>query len=634
MASSLGSIFVDLLLNTAKFEAGAKSAKSTFKKFGKELEEYGALAAGALGAAAGALGLLAVRQAGVIDETGKLARSLGVGVENFQALDLVADEAGVGQEQLAKLFDKSAKAIVEAAKGSKSFNEIFKQIGVSAQDLINLTPDEQFIKIAEALGTIENPTIRNAAALEIFGKSGRQVTEMLANLRDRLQEAREFNDKFNITISDIDSRKVEEANDAFGRIGKAISGLGNTIAIELAPLVTELSNRLLNAGVDGKDFGNAVDAGMQFAANGIDGVRIALIGLEAYTQEAILGVNELILKSADGILNYVEGIQSSFPKLGQILDPIAESLDGVANSAAENYSEAQDALNRLNREAGNFESTAARIAKIQDEATKRATVQGGGIVPPADLENLEAQKKTQDELSKIYERNADLILGISKANLEYQRTEEELLKLFEAGRINVEQYYTALSKLDEEYDKAARKTDEFAEIGKRAASGIQDAFAEFFFDPFDKGLKEVGKGFIDTVRKMIAEAQAAKLAKALFGELAGGTGDGILGGIFNRIGSSIGGSNIGLGSIRLPGFASGIDTVPNDMAAVIHKDEAVLNKQDAAVWRAGKGGNTYIQDFRGVDGSVIAKIEQTMLALAGPGVIEKRVSNAQARGNI
>jgi len=640
LANSLGSIFVDLLLNTAKFEGGVKSAKSQIAKFGKDLEDFAKTSAVAVGAAAGALALLAIRQANVIDETGKMARSIGVNVGNFQALGLVADEAGVAQDQLAKLFDKSQKAIVEAAKGSKSFNEIFKQIGVNAQELINLTPDEQFIKIAESLAEIENPTIRNAAAMEIFGKNGRQVTEMLSSLRDRLQEAREFNDKFNITISDIDSRKVEEANDAFGRIGRAIGGLGNTIAIEVAPLVTELSNRLLNAGVDGEDFGKAVDAGMTFAANGIDGVRIALIGLEAYTQEAILGVNELILKSADGILNYVQGIQASFPRLGKVLDPIATSLDGVANSAAENYSQAQDALNQLNRDASNFESTASRIKKIQDEATDRAKAAGtgaGGVIPESDLENLDAQKKSQDELGRLYEKNRDLILGLSSAQIGYIDTEKELTRLFESRRISVDEYFTALDNLDTQYDESAAKANKWGfdleAAGKKAAENLQDAFADFLFDPFAEGAKGMLKGFVDVLRRMAAEAIATKLGSLLLGDGSKGS-TGILSGIFDKIGGAIGGSNITLGSVALPKFATGIDYVPQDMPAIIHKEEAVLNKNDAQAWRKGgaSSGNTYIINAQGQDGSAIARVEQALITLAGPGVIEQRVNNARARG--
>lgn len=58
---------------------------------------------------------------------------------------------------------------------------------------------------------------------------------------------------------------------------------------------------------------------------------------------------------------------------------------------------------------------------------------------------------------------------------------------------------------------------------------------------------------------------------------------------------------------RLPGFASGISRVPRDMVAVIHKDEAVLNRTDAAAFRGGAFSPTVNINVSGrVDARAIA----------------------------
>ena len=58
---------------------------------------------------------------------------------------------------------------------------------------------------------------------------------------------------------------------------------------------------------------------------------------------------------------------------------------------------------------------------------------------------------------------------------------------------------------------------------EQAARNIQDAFAEFLFDPFDKGVKGMLKSFLDAIRRMIANRAAAQLFK-FFGGLFGGKG--------------------------------------------------------------------------------------------------------------
>lgn len=48
----------------------------------------------------------------------------------------------------------------------------------------------------------------------------------------------------------------------------------------------------------------------------------------------------------------------------------------------------------------------------------------------------------------------------------------------------------------------------------------------------------------------------------------------------------------------------------------------------------GKKGNTYYIDARGADQGAVQRLQASLLALAGPGVIERRVSNAQMRGSL
>jgi hypothetical protein len=77
--------------------------------------------------------------------------------------------------------------------------------------------------------------------------------------------------------------------------------------------------------------------------------------------------------------------------------------------------------------------------------------------------------------------------------------------------------------------------DEFSAFADEAARNMQTAFADFLFDPFQNGLKGMLKGFIDVIRRMVAEVAAAKI----FGSMGGVEG----------VGNFISG--------LIPGFASG-----------------------------------------------------------------------------
>jgi len=89
----------------------------------------------------------------------------------------------------------------------------------------------------------------------------------------------------------------------------------------------------------------------------------------------------------------------------------------------------------------------------------------------------------------------------------------------------------------EENKKSISAIDQF---GIQAARNLQTHFADFLFDPFDKGLKGMLSGFIDVVRRMAAEAAAAQLLNAL-GLGSGAAGGGLLSGLFSGVGSFFGG---------------------------------------------------------------------------------------------
>lgn len=59
--------------------------------------------------------------------------------------------------------------------------------------------------------------------------------------------------------------------------------------------------------------------------------------------------------------------------------------------------------------------------------------------------------------------------------------------------------------------KIEASTDQWSVYADQAARNMQDAFADFLFDPFKDGLDGMLKGFIDVIRRMIAEAAAAQI---------------------------------------------------------------------------------------------------------------------------
>lgn len=81
------------------------------------------------------------------------------------------------------------------------------------------------------------------------------------------------------------------------------------------------------------------------------------------------------------------------------------------------------------------------------------------------------------------------------------------------------------------------------EAVSNAAVQMRDAFADFLFDPFQNGLRGMLSGFLNIVRRMVADLAAQALLKSFFGAFSGGTG--IMGDIARAALTGLGGRAMG-----------------------------------------------------------------------------------------
>lgn len=221
----------------AKFGAEAKSSGGGMVTFAKGA---GIIAAGMVAAGA-AMAAFTRASMDNIDVLSKQARVAGVSVAQFQAMSLVAEEAGVSSEALSKSLIKMQDNIVSLGRGGAEQARAFGDLGLSFKELSELKADEQFAAIAAKIDAIADPTQKVAAALDIFGKTGADATLMMSGYGKAVAEAAAYQRDFGIAVSDVDAQNIEAANDAMGRIGVAIGGLGNQLAVTFAPGIEAVS---------------------------------------------------------------------------------------------------------------------------------------------------------------------------------------------------------------------------------------------------------------------------------------------------------------------------------------------------------------------------------------------------------
>lgn len=129
------------------------------------------------------------------------------------------------------------KRLGEAAEGGGTAKKALDKLGLSAENLLRLSPADQFMRIADAVSRLETETEQQAATALLFSRSNQALVQTLKLGSDAIRERIRETIRLRGSINSIDAKRIQDANDAIGDMKLAFSGLGDTIAIEVAPRI-------------------------------------------------------------------------------------------------------------------------------------------------------------------------------------------------------------------------------------------------------------------------------------------------------------------------------------------------------------------------------------------------------------
>jgi hypothetical protein len=227
---------------SGKMKTIGKSAtdmSATFKKAG--------LAITALGVGmAIALGKMVTSYAEAGDEVAKMAHRTGLGTEALSELHHVANITGTDLSSIEKAVRTMTGAITDANEGMTTYIRAFERIGLSIEDLIGLSPEEQFWKIARAIGDLEDETLKVATAADIFGRAGTQLLPMMDETGESIDALRQEAHDLNLVFSEESAAAAESFQDSKTRLVGAFQGMFFSLAEQLMPTLEGFINLIKN----------------------------------------------------------------------------------------------------------------------------------------------------------------------------------------------------------------------------------------------------------------------------------------------------------------------------------------------------------------------------------------------------
>lgn len=233
-----GGAFVRLFVRST-LRRGLARASQRLKSFGSGVARVGAGVTAAGTAIVGSLGAAISQFQTAGDAVQKMAIRTGLSTEALSELGFAAEQSGTSMESLGAALFRSQRRVANAATGTGPAVRALEELGLSAQALTQLTPEQQFDVLVDSLKGVENESRAAQLAFEIFGDNARDLTPLLKEGSDGIAELRNQARELGRSISQQDADAAAELGDAMNRIRSAVGAAAFSIGSALAPAVIE-----------------------------------------------------------------------------------------------------------------------------------------------------------------------------------------------------------------------------------------------------------------------------------------------------------------------------------------------------------------------------------------------------------
>ncbi|WP_417842036.1 hypothetical protein [Terasakiella sp.] len=300
-----------LRVSQKKWERAAAGSAKVGQSFGKMQGEVGKLARNTtfvVGAASAAIFGLANSTANVGDQVAKTAKKIGIGTDAFQELRYAAERSGVSQASFDSSLERFRKRIGEAAQGMGAAKKAYEELGLSAEALGSMQPDEALAVVSDRLKDVQGQTEKMAYAAALFGREGIGMLNMLEGGSEGLKVLRADAIATGNVLSQKAAKDAETFKDAMLDAEMGMAGMKNTIGSALMPAVTGLMQQFSGYMRENRD--EVVEFADKFASGFEKAVPI--IG------QTITGLTSLA-GTVGGAIGTVADLVGGFDNLGMVV---------------------------------------------------------------------------------------------------------------------------------------------------------------------------------------------------------------------------------------------------------------------------------------------------------------------------
>lgn len=319
-----GSLLFDTKLDTSGISSGLGKIGS-LAGTGLKAAAAGVAAVTAAGVAAGtAFVNAASATASYGDNVDKMSQKLGISAEAYQKWDFVLQQNGASIEGL----QTSMKTLATQAQNNA---EEFKALGITEEELANLSQEELFERTIAGLQGMEEGTERTALASKLLGKSATELGPLLNQTAEDTEALKKQAEDYGLVMSDEAVAASAAFCDSMNLMQQTMKGMKNRMMAEFLPSLTKVTDGLAllftgdTSGVD------AINEGINEILEKVDEIMPKVLEVGGSILSNLAGVllenlPTIIDTGMDILFKLVDGIIQALPQLLEAAMQICERL--------------------------------------------------------------------------------------------------------------------------------------------------------------------------------------------------------------------------------------------------------------------------------------------------------------------
>lgn len=362
-----------ITLDSSEYERGLDNAKGKTNGFAsvvgnglKTAAKVGVAAVAAVGTATTLMAGAIVKGVGATAEYGdnidKMSQKMGLSIEAYQEWNAVMQHSGTSMESMQTGMKTLANAV-------ENGNKAFQRIGLTQEELANMSQEEIFDATIAGLQNVEDETERTYLAGQLLGRGATELGALLNTSAEETQAMKDRVHELGGVMSDEAVKSAAAYQDQLQDMQTAFSGLSRNMLSEFMPSMTTVMGGLTEI------FSGNSGTGLVMIEDGInqivDNISLMLPNFIEIGSDIVGSLIGAILKNLPALIEsgllviekIADGILDNLPDLAKTIIPAAiDAAKSVLESVGSAiYDNAPEPLKKFIDAAGDFFASIGQI---------------------------------------------------------------------------------------------------------------------------------------------------------------------------------------------------------------------------------------------------------------------------------